>query len=128
MTFRACLTFVLAAALLSGCQRLNYESSAKVPPFGVHRIEFDPPKYAQKITIETHSPGSPVSVYLVRQEDSDAAQDQLDKDKTPSASLAGKDKSEDITLEATVPAKTAFSLLIRADKKSAEVRVKVTGR
>ncbi len=129
MSLRRCLTLALvAAATLSGCQRLTYEHSVKVPPFGVHRIEFDAPKYAQKLTIEAHSPSSPVSVYLVRQEDSSAAQDQLENDKKPNAPLASMDKSEDIALEASVPAKTAFVLLIRAEQKAAEVRVKVTGR
>ncbi len=129
MNFRRCLTFALVAATtLSGCQRLTYENSVKVPPFGVHRIEFDPPKYAQKLTVEAHSPGSPISVYIVRQEESSAAQEQLENDKKPNAPLASMDKSEDITLEASVPAKTAFVLLIRAEKKTAEVRVKVTGR
>jgi len=35
---------------------------------------------------------------------------------------------EEITLEATVPAKTAYVLLIHSDRKKADVKVKVTGR
>jgi hypothetical protein len=50
------------------------------------------------------------------------------ENKVPATPLAGKDKAEDITLEATVPAKTGFVLLLRADKKDADVAVKVAGR
>ncbi len=129
MTFRTWLTFTLAAVSMAGCQKLKYENnSIEIFPFGVHRIEFDAPKYNQKLSIEAHSPGSPISVYLVSQAESDAAQDQLEKDKTPTASLASMEKAEEIKLEATVPANTAFVLLIRADKKSAQVRVNVSGR
>jgi hypothetical protein len=130
MKTRFGLSFVFAAVLssLSGCQRLNDERTVSVPLGTIQAIGYSAPRYEQKLTIQVNSPGAPVTVYLVREEDSNTAQNQLDGSKPPTAPLAGKEKVEEATLEATVPAKTGFVLLIRADKKKAEVKVKVTGR
>ena len=48
--------------------------------------------------------------------------------KAPPSPLAGKEKAEDISLEATIPAATGFALVCRADKKDAEAKIKVIGR
>jgi hypothetical protein len=128
MRFRISLMFVLSALLLSGCQRLNDERTIKLMAGAIQAIDYGAPRYAQKLTVNVSSPGAPVTVYIVRQEDSEAAQNKLDASKAPSDPLAGQEKAEEINLETTVPPNTAFTLLIRADKKTAEVRLKVTGR
>jgi hypothetical protein len=114
--------------LLAGCQRLNEERTLHVTVGAVHQIDISPPRFEQKVTARISSPGAPVSAYLVRQADSEAAKNRMMENKAPATPLAGKDKAEDITLEATVPAKTGFVLLLRADQKDADVAVKVTGR
>ena len=129
MRTRVYLLFALSATLLFGCQRLNDERTINLSAGGIQVIEYSEPRYEQKLTIHVgSSPGAPVTVYLVRKDDSEAAQNQMDRNKAPAAPLGGKEMAEDIDLEAMVPAKTAYTLLIRADKKSTEVRVKVTGR
>ena len=129
MPTRACLSCVLSAALLllAGCQRLNYEKTHDVPVMEPKTIAFDPPRYEQKVTVQVSSAGAPVSVYLVRESDLEAATKQITADKAPASPLASKENAEEITLEATVPAKTGYALLIRAVKKQAQVKVKVTG-
>ena len=130
MKVRFCVLLLLAAMppLLTGCQRLNDERTVSVSLGVVNSIEYDPPRYEQKLTIDIHSPGSPVTVYLVRKENMEAAQTRMEQNKALEGPLAGKEKTEEATLEATVPAKTGFVLLIRADKKKAEVHIKTTGR
>ena len=130
MKARLCLVLFLSAMppLLTGCQRLNDERTVSVSLGDPYSIEYSAPRYEQKVTIQVSSPGAPVSAYLVAEPDRQAAQLLLNQKKTPEKSLAGKEKAEEFTLEATVPAKTAFVLLIRADKKEAQVRVKATGR
>jgi hypothetical protein len=125
------LLSALAAALLlaAGCQRLNDERSVHVMAGNIHEIGYSAPRYQQKLTVNVSSPGAPVTVYLVREGDeSTAAQNKMNAGKEPVAPFAGKEKAEDITLEATIPAGTAYVLLIRSDKKNADVKVKVTGR
>lgn len=119
---------IVLAALPFGCQRLNYEKTFTVQATAVQAIEFSAPNYAQKLTVNVASPGAPVTVYVVKQEDGTAAQNRMDAGKAPENALAGKEQAEEIILETTVPAKTGYMLLIRAEKKTAEVRVKVTGR
>jgi hypothetical protein len=130
MRTRVGLTWALLSGILSlaGCQPLKIEKTMSVPVGGVSSLILDPPRYEQKVTVQISSPGAPVSAYLVRESDRAAAEALMQKDKAPTSPLAGKEKAEDITLEATVPAKTGFALLIRADKKNADVKVKVTGR
>lgn len=128
MNFRVCLMLALFAVSPVACQRLNDERTLTLPAGGIQTIEYSAPRYAQKLTISVNSPGAPVSVYLVKQEESETARNRMDASKAPDAPMAGKENAEEINLEAIVPATTAYTLLIRADKKRAEVRVKVTGR
>jgi hypothetical protein len=130
MKTRSCLSWALLAALflLAGCQRLDLEKTLHVAVGEVHRVYIDPPRSDQKVTARINSPGAPVSAYLVLESDSEAAQKKMMDHQAPAAPLAGKDKAEDITLEATVPAKKGYALLLRADAKDADVKVKVTGR
>jgi hypothetical protein len=130
MRVRASLLLVMPVLGLmpAGCQRLNDERAIHVPAGGIQPILYSAPTYAQKLTIHVSSPGAPITVCLVREEDREAAEAALDKDKTPTSTLAGMAKGEDINLEATVPAKTAYALLIRADRKAADVQIQVNGR
>jgi len=130
MNARACLGWTLfaGALLTAGCQRLNEERTMSLLPGESKHLIFSAPAYEQKLTVQVSSPGAPVSAWLVRESDSEAAQDQLQKNKSPDAPLAGKEKAEDITLDTTIPAKTGYILFIRAEQKRAEVKVKVTGR
>ncbi len=130
MRTRLCLMWALLSGmfLLAGCQPLKIEKTMAVPLRGVGSLIVDPPRYEQKVTVQVSSPGAPVSAYLVRESDMAAAQTLMESGKAPSSPLAGKEKAEDFTLEATVPAKTGYALLLRAEKKNANVKVKVTGR
>lgn len=129
MSIRAVSVSGLLAVLLltGGCQPLKYEKSLTVDAGDIQTLTFDPPRYEQKLKVQVSSPGSPVSVYLVRESEAQAVQQDLNFGKAPASPLAGKDKAEEITLEATIPAKTGFALVIHS-KKKAEVKVNVTGR
>jgi hypothetical protein len=129
MPSRAYLLPLFAVPLvLAGCQRLNDERTVQLDPSEVHRIGYSAPRYSQKVTIQVSSPGVPVSAYLVREQDEQAAKEQMENRKAPADPLAAKDNAEEFTLEATVPSGTGYVLLLRTDKKATEVKVKVTGR
>jgi hypothetical protein len=127
---RAFLICALSVGMLAltGCQRLNVEKTVTIDPTAVYALIVPAPSYEQKVTVHISSPGVPVTAYLVRESEQAAAQAKLESEKTPASSFAGKEKSEDITLEATIPAKTEYVLLIRSGSKKTEVKVKLTGR
>jgi predicted component of type VI protein secretion system len=129
---RACLTCGLLLVLLlplAGCQRLNFEKTYTVEPTAFQQIELSPPRYQQKLTVEVKSPDSPVSVYVIKLADKDRAEQALYKDKAPEGALASKEKSENVTVETTIPAGTEVAVLIKnVGKKSSQVSVKITGR
>ncbi|HXG10915.1 MAG TPA: hypothetical protein VNK04_14240 [Gemmataceae bacterium] len=122
----------LALALLgpAGCgSRLNDDRTATVKPGVVHTIIYDPPKKEQKVTLELSSPGVPVSAYLVLAKDREAAEEAAAANRSPANALAGQQKVETATLEATIPAGAGFVLVLTSTaNKDASVRVKATGR
>jgi hypothetical protein len=130
MRTRVCLVCaLLAAALLpAGCQPLKYEKTLKVDTSEVQVIEFDPPRYEQKVSVHVTASGNPVSAYLVRSDDKGDAQEAIMSGKAPKSVLASKEKAEDITLDATVPAKSGYALILKASGGAADVTVKLTGR
>jgi hypothetical protein len=126
---RALAGGVLAVlALLTGCQPLRVEKTYDIQSGGVQTLQIDAPRYEQKLKVEITS-SSPVSAYMVKAADQDAAEKALLTYKAPESSLAGVDRSDNITFEATVPAKTEPALLIHnATGKTVHVQVKITGR
>jgi hypothetical protein len=131
-------TFALAAALaltaLTGCQKLNYEKTHSLPATSYLPVEFDPPRYSQKLTVTVKPTAAPVSAYVCAKENVEKI-DRLTTlaNKEPGADLVfggarGKGNDEEITFEATVPAKTEFVLLLVNHGKKNEVSVKVVGR
>jgi hypothetical protein len=130
MRTRVCLVCALLAATLlpAGCQPLKYDKTLTVESGQLQFLEFDPPRYDQKVTVQVTAKGAPVSAYVVRTDDRSAAEEALLSGQAPKSALAGKDKADDMTLEATVPAKTGFVVILKAHGSNADVTVKVTGR
>jgi hypothetical protein len=126
------LAFLLAALLLAGgCQRLNFERSVELNALATHVFEFDPPRYEQKVAVTVTPVEGPVSAYLVKASEVKAVEKALNDNKDLPAVLASKEskeKAEEYTLEATVPAKTAYALVLYPTKKRTNVKVKVIGR
>lgn len=118
---------LVVLALAAGCQRLNYDKTITIDPGAPFTVNWDPPRYDQKLTVTVTSPGRPVSAYLVKESDQEAATKALQEGKKPPAALASQENAEEINLSATIPAKTGFTLVLVSNRK-AEVRVKVVGR
>lgn len=124
----------LILTIATGCQKLNYEQSFQLTMGEVREVEFTAPTFSQKVTAVITPSKGPVSAYLAKKENGEAIRKVLDRvGQEPDASqvLASKkasEKAEPITLEATVPGKTPYILLLRAGKASTDVRVSLKGR
>ena len=131
LPLRPALCLLVTLGLVgAGCkQRLNSESTLTVGPGEVQSKIVDAPRADQQVTVTVSSPGAPVSAYLVLEKNRQAAQDALLSGKAPANVLDGKDKTEDATLQGTVPAKEEFAVLVNnGGSKPAQVKVKITGR
>jgi hypothetical protein len=127
-TRRAAGWLALALLLAAGCQRLNDERTVTVEGTGWNTLDSDPPRYEQKVTVTVSSPEAPLDVYLVKAADKEAMQEALDKDKDKPVALAKQEKAKETTLEATVPAKTGFTIfLVGTTGKTVQAKVKVVG-
>jgi hypothetical protein len=129
MPFRP-LVYVLALGLLlgGGCRRqvLNDERTVLVQPGQLKSFPVDAPAWDEKVTVTVSSPGVPVGVYMVPGK---VAEDAIDSAKPPATSLAFQEKAEQATIEATVPAKTAFAVVLHnAGANPAQVKMTIKGR
>ena len=128
VSLRRCL-LATTLLLLPACgQKLDYESTLQVDDAQVQSISVDPPKKEQKVNVVVTSSASPVDVYVVLEKDKEAGKQSLLNGNKPAESLTGKLKTQDTTLEATIPANTGFAILLGGASKSTQVKVKVTGR
>lgn len=110
---------------------LNDERTALVKAGTVNTIEYDAPIQDQQVTITTSSPGVPVDVYVVLQDNLQKAQDALQGGAPPENTVASQKKTEQASLEAKVPAKKGFAVLINNsvnNNKDANVKVKATSK
>jgi hypothetical protein len=120
-------------ALAAGCQRLNYSKTFDLNPLAVQELEFDAPAYAQRLTVTVAPTSAGVSAYLMKAADREAVERALQADKQPAASLllasrVSTGAPETYSFEATVPAKTPYTLLLKAGPKTTQVKATVVGR
>jgi hypothetical protein len=123
-----CLLAILVV-LSAGCrkQRVDVEKTVQVDPGDIKSTAVEAPS-DQQVTVTVSSPGSAVNVYLVLGEE-DQVMRALQDGKQPTNVLASKEKVEEATLEAKVPAKKEVAVVLsNASGKSAQVKVKFTGR
>lgn len=109
--------------------QLNYERTLDLEPGSIRSILLDALSGEIKATIVAKSPGVPVHVYIVLEKDREAAEESVLRGQKPEKLLASKEKTEDATLQVTIPAKTEFVVLLAsAGKQKAEVKLKVTAK
>src|SRR5437773_15843 len=131
MRTRLLVVLVLPLAFLAGvgCQRVRYENTYTLNPHDSQELTLDAPAYSQRVTVTIVPTSGPVSAYLVKSADLLAVKAKLDAEKEPDASLllgsrVSKDRAEEYTFEATVPAKTEYTLIVKAGKATTDVKVK----
>jgi hypothetical protein len=128
----ACL-LVLGVCALGGCQRINFEKETDIDPGGTKAWDFTAPQYEQKVLVTINPTGGAVSAYLCKEDDRPRVEMALMANKAPPASVVlggreSKDKAESYSFEATIPAKTPYSLVVATSKRDAKVKVKLVGR
>jgi hypothetical protein len=122
----------VAAALLvlAGCQRVNQQKTVTLGPREVVApFIVDAPSMSQSVTVTVNPNGTPIDAYIVLEKDQAAATKALESGQAPSSSLAGKQKlTGDTTLTATVPARSAYAVLLGNSSKEATVAVKLVAK
>jgi hypothetical protein len=119
----------LALVLIVGCgSRLNQERTVSVE-FGEERIlEIDPPSGEQKVRVQVTASGTPVSVYCFLKKHQAEAEKAIRAAKASNVILDSAERSENASLEFTVPAKEGSVVLLKAaSAKKANASVKITG-
>lgn len=122
--------FLVFAGLCGDCQeQLNYRRTVVLEPGDFKAFVLDALSGEIRARVAVKSSGSPVKVYVVREKDLEPALDRLEKGKLPDRLLASKEATEDAILEAAIPARTAFAIILAcAAGKNAEVQLHVTAR
>jgi hypothetical protein len=121
----------LGLLLLMGCQKkLEYEKTFTLSIGEIQAPIIDAPMREQHVTVTVTATGSPVNVHIVSESAHAETMTSLQNMKKldPAKMLGSKEKVENDTIEATIPAKTGFSVFISGAKKQAEVTVKIVGK
>src|SRR5437870_83616 len=135
---RCAACWLVGVLFVAGCQRpLNYEKTFRMEPGDVQAFPVDAPQREQKVRVEVTTSGVLLNVYVVRAQDEEAARQALLSDRKPTSSLAKteitpgqKPSTSSVAsgLDATIPAKTGFTVLLNGATKSCDVTLKITGR
>ena len=127
--------FWIAARLLraAGCGKVNMEKAATLEPGDFKAITIDAPRGEQKVSVSATSTGAPIDVYVALEGDQDAAlklaEDLARGNKPPSSVIASKQKDTEATLDAVIPARKGYSvLLVNGSTKKADVKIKIAGK
>jgi hypothetical protein len=120
---------LLGIAILgtAGCQKLAYEKVIKLKVGDIQAFPISAPRMTQQVTVTVSSPGSAVDAFLVLEKDRPAVENSLQIEEKPTGPLA-HGRGEELTLSATIPAKSAYSVIISGAQKSTDVKIKVTGQ
>jgi hypothetical protein len=122
---RALVLLMLFAT--AGCQsRLNDQRTIKLDGVGDSFVTLDAPRYDQSVAV-TVSADVPVDVYMYLEADRDEAERQVAFGKKSPKFLADREKMQEGTLEAKVPAKQTAIIMLRSTK-SGTATLKIVGK
>jgi hypothetical protein len=122
---RALVLLMLFAT--AGCQsRLNDQRTIKLDGVGDSFVTLDAPRYDQCVAV-TVSADVPVDVYMYLEADRDEAERQVAFGKKSPKFLADREKMQEGTLEAKVPAKQKAIVMLRSTK-SGTATLKIVGK
>jgi hypothetical protein len=117
------------ALLAGGCNRaLNFEKTLAMGPGDVKSFSVDAPRGEQKVTVTFTSSEAPVDVYVALEKDLESAASAIQNFKTPNSVLANQLKARTGSIEAVIPAKEAFGVIVANAIKDSSVQVKIAGK
>ncbi len=129
-------TAMIVALLLAstGCSRLTW--SKEVTGMLGNDVEawvFDPPTYAQAVTVTVKPTAGGVSAFVVKGADEKQAAAALARGLPPESLLLGSkvagEAAEEYSFEVKIPARTGYVLFIKSvGKKQNDVKVTVVGK
>jgi hypothetical protein len=120
-------TGVLVVLIAAGCQsRLNDQRTIKLDSGLDSYITLDAPRYDQTLAV-TVSADVPVDVYMFLEAEREEAERQVLLGKKSTKILADREKFQEGTLEAKVPAKQKAIIMVRSSK-GGTATLKITGK
>lgn len=127
MRMRARLAWGLLL-ICAGCGPQSiYDQEVSLKAGDIQPIVFGPFSKEQTVTVAVSSPGSPVSVYVFDNEQTEFVDYAITFGKPPENVLAGEASTESATLTATVPADKEIVVRLQpTGQQEAKVQLKIT--
>jgi ribosomal protein S5 len=94
----------------------------------VKSFTVDPPRREQHLTVGFTSSAAPVDVYVALEKDIDNASMAIQNFKKPEGILAKLEKSSSGSIEAVIPAKAGFGVIVAGPIRDSSVEVKIIGK
>jgi hypothetical protein len=114
--------------ICAGCGPQSiYDQEVSLKAGDIQPIVFGPFSKEQTVTVAVSSPGSPVSVYVFDNEQTEFVDYAITFGKPPENVLAGEASTESATLTATVPADKEIVVRLQpTGQQEAKVQLKIT--
>ena len=109
-------------------KRLSEDRKFRLEVGDAKSFAFDGPRSQQQVTVTLQSSSSPVNVYLVLEKDLEAARAAVLEPRRPDAPLVAQEKTQDAKLDATVPAKEGYAVLVSGASLDTDISLKIRGR
>lgn len=125
---KAALLFVFGLLVVSGCRaRLADQRDVSIAVGEIVTVPIDAVSRDQTIQVVAQSPGKPIHVHVYLQENEEAIERAITLGKEPEKLLANALASEEVTLQAAVPAdKVAVVRLQTSGPHSANVHLELS--
>lgn len=118
----------LLLLVLAGCgQPLDVRKDLTLEIGEVHCVFIDAPSREQKVVVSVTSDVE-VDAWIVKGQDEAAINKQMNLGQKPTDALSGKQKITSEKIDATIPARTAYTIVVGNSTKNAKVNVKITGK
>ena len=127
---RPMILVLLGLALLVpvGCQKVDYQHTISMEAGDIKSTTITAPQREQHVRVAVDSSASPVDVYIVLEKDRQQAIEALNKDKPLAQALASKKRVRNDTLEATIPAKNEYAVVLTGAGGPTAVQLHITAR
>jgi hypothetical protein len=124
------LGLAVLAGAATGCSKFTYEKAYLLEVGNIKMINIDAPTKEQIVKVKATSENNiPFSAYLVLENHAGEVEKDLANYKKPDKTsvLDSKEKITEATLEAKVPAKSAYAVILAGSTKDTTVHVKIEG-
>jgi hypothetical protein len=121
---KVCRIAFVAIIALTGCSKIHEKREFTVGAAESHSLEISAPLSEQKVKV-TLTSDQPVNIYVLLDKDYPKGKDDFDPETLKTGIIASQKNAKEASLDATIPAKEKYRVIVGGATKQATVTVKI---